>query len=79
MSDLDTRIAEADVDPSDNDLFGQRDARVWAERFVLRATANPAIPTDEGTMLAWFAGAIETGYDLARAAFAPEQTKEASA
>jgi hypothetical protein len=48
---------------NDNDLFSNFDSLVWAERFVLRVSENPAIPTDVGTMLAWFAGAIMTGYD----------------
>lgn len=49
----------------DNDLIGQTDAKLWAERFVLRVTKNPAIATDEGTMLAWFSSAILAGYDAA--------------
>jgi len=47
----------------DNDLLSTFEAKVWAERFVQRVTENPAIATDEGTMLAWFAGAIMTGWD----------------
>lgn len=56
------------VSDNDNDLLGQRDATIWAARFVERVTANPAIAADEGAMLAWFAGAIETGYDQGRLA-----------
>jgi len=55
-----------DRKPGDIDLHGNFDAMVWAERFVERVTENPGIATDEGTMLAWFSGAIMTGYDHAR-------------
>jgi hypothetical protein len=51
---------------TDNDLLSTFDARIWAERFVRRVTDDPTIATDEGAMLAWFAGAIMTGYDHAR-------------
>jgi hypothetical protein len=54
-----------DIGPHDNDLHGTFNAQVWAERFVKRVTENPLIATDEGTMLAWFAGAIMTGHDYA--------------
>lgn len=51
---------------NDNDLFGDHDARHWAERFIhvrgKRILADGHdIAADEGTLLAWFAGAIETG------------------
>lgn len=46
---------------NDNDLFDTTDAQAWAERFVLRVTADPSIATDVGTMIAWFAGAMQTG------------------
>jgi hypothetical protein len=52
---------------SDTDLHGCFDATVWAERFVRRAQENPDIATDVGTMLAWFSGALMTGYDHAKA------------
>lgn len=51
---------------NDNDLIGEFDAQVWAERFVKRVGTKPTIATDEGTMLAWFSGAIMAGYDEAR-------------
>ena len=41
------------------------DAMDWARAFVQHVEANPAIPTDVGTMLAWFAGAIMRGFDEA--------------
>lgn len=41
----------------------QRDARVWAAEFVRRVQRDPGLATDENAMLAWFAAAIETGYD----------------
>jgi hypothetical protein len=52
---------------NDNDLVGEFNAKVWAERFVQRVSENPAIATDEGAMLAWFATAIMAGYDRAAA------------
>jgi hypothetical protein len=60
-----TRRLDVNELPSanDNDLFSNIDALVWAERFVLRVSERPTIPTDVGTMLAWFAGAIMAGYD----------------
>lgn len=39
------------------------DALDWAEAFVKRVSEKPGIATDEGTMLAWFAGALMRGYD----------------
>lgn len=45
------------------DLVGNTDAQRWAQEFVRMAEANPAIPTDEGTMIGWFANAIMAGYD----------------
>ena len=39
------------------------DASVWAKAFLAHVKANPAIATDEGTMLGWFANAIMRGYD----------------
>lgn len=51
---------------NDNDLFATTDAAVWADRFVKRAHENPALATNSGAMLAWFAGAIETGRGFSR-------------
>lgn len=48
---------------NDNDLLGEFNALTWAERFVQRVKENPSIATDEGAMLAWFSGAIMSGYD----------------
>lgn len=53
---------------NDNDLLGEFDATVWAKRFVERVGENPSIATDEGAMLAWFAGAIMSGFDHAASA-----------
>jgi len=39
------------------------DAQVWAQEFVHLVEANPAIATDEGTMIGWFANALMRGYD----------------
>jgi hypothetical protein len=38
------------------------DAKVWAEDWADAIAANPSIPTDEATMVAWFANAIMAGY-----------------
>lgn len=46
------------------ELIGQRDARMWAAIFVHKARRNPDLATDEDAMFAWFAAALETGYDL---------------
>jgi hypothetical protein len=51
---------------NDTDLHGDPDARHWAERFVARVGQYPGVPADEGAMLAWFAGAIETGRMVGR-------------
>lgn len=56
---------------NDTDLHGDPDARHWAERFIARLGVLADTDTDrpgqylayvdEPTLLAWFAGAIETG------------------
>ena len=46
---------------NDNDLLSTTDAAVWADRFVKLAYENPSLATDSQALLAWFAGAIETG------------------
>ena len=57
----------AHASENDADLHGDPDATHWAERFVLarhNVLTGPEhhdIAADEDTMLAWFAGAIETG------------------
>jgi hypothetical protein len=45
------------------ELVGSTDAQVWARAFVEIVGENPGIPTDEGTMLGWFANAIMAGHD----------------
>jgi hypothetical protein len=63
---------------NDTDLHGDPDAAHWAERFAARFLAvrlgpdgRPLLGEEpvevEGLMLAWFAGAIETGKMCARA------------
>ena len=44
-------------------LVGETDAQVWAREFVKIVRENPSIPTDEGTMISWFANAIMAGHD----------------
>lgn len=48
---------------SNVDLVGCTDAQVWAKEWLKIITENPTIPTDEGTMIGWFANAIMAGYD----------------
>lgn len=49
-----------------NKLIGQFDAKVWAVEFIAMVRKKPKIALDEGTMIAWFANAIMTGYDKAK-------------
>ena len=53
--------------PTDLDLVGVEDARVWASKW-LRAFKEeyPEIPINEGPMILWFMFAIETGQALGR-------------
>ena len=57
----------AHASENDTDLHGDPDAAHWAERFarvrhnVLTGPERRDIAADEGAMLSWFAGAIETG------------------
>jgi hypothetical protein len=53
----------------DHELLQTTDASVWAREFVKKFSI-----ADEGTMLAWFAGAIETGRDASRALAANAST-----
>jgi hypothetical protein len=57
----------AHASENDTDLHGDPDATHWAERFIrvrhnlLTGPERRDIAGDEGAMLSWFAGAIETG------------------
>jgi hypothetical protein len=51
------------VSEDKNFLIGVTDAQVWAKEFVKTVGEHPSIPTDEGTMIGWFANAIMAGYD----------------
>lgn len=44
-------------------------AQDWAREFIKHAKENPDMPFDEGAMIGWFANAIMTGYDNARAKY----------
>jgi len=46
---------------------GEWDAYDWADAFLVITKDNPAILTDRDTLMGWFANAIMTGYDHARA------------
>ena len=41
------------------------DARDWVVEWLETIKKHPDIPTDEGTMLSWFANALMAGYDEA--------------
>lgn len=41
------------------------DAHVWAKKWMETIQEHPDIPTDEGTMIGWFANAIMAGWDAA--------------
>jgi hypothetical protein len=48
-----------------NDLIGEMDAQVWVNHWMEAIAEHPKIPTDEETMLGWFANAIMAGFDRA--------------
>lgn len=45
------------------DFTQSMNAREWAHAFVTYVKQNPGIPTDEETMVGWFANAIMRGWD----------------
>lgn len=47
-------------------LQGETDAAVWARAFAETIAEHPGIPTDQETMLGWFANAIMAGHDWER-------------
>ncbi|MBN3948399.1 MAG: hypothetical protein HWQ38_18870 [Nostoc sp. NMS7] len=49
-----------------NQIPETADAQIWAKEFVKIAKENPAIATDEETMIGWFSNAIMAGYDFAQ-------------
>jgi hypothetical protein len=55
MAELDTKV-----------LVGETDARVWVDHWKEVISKHPGVPTDEGTMIGWFANAIMAGYDEGR-------------
>jgi len=44
-------------------IYRSFDARDWARAFVAHVQTNPAIATDQDTMVTWFANALMRGYD----------------
>ena len=59
-----SRTAAENESQSQDAAFTQSfDAVDWARAFVAHVTANPAIATDEGTMIGWFANALMRGWD----------------
>jgi hypothetical protein len=52
---------DPDYEPDTKRLYGTTDASVWAEEFCKR------FDMDEGTMIAWFANAIEIGRSAGKA------------
>lgn len=51
----------------DVDLVGVIDARIWVDHWMTIIETRPEIPLDRGTMIGWFANAIQTGIDYGRA------------
>ncbi len=41
------------------------DAQIWVQEWMKTIGKHPDIPTDEGTMVGWFASALMAGYDYA--------------
>lgn len=48
--------------PTDQ-LIGNTDAQTWAATFLETCKEHPAVATDEGALIGWFANAIMAGYD----------------
>ena len=48
-----------------NSFPNTMDAQVWTREWLRTIKEHPGIPTDEGTMLSWFANAIMAGWDEA--------------
>lgn len=40
-------------------------ATIWAREWLKTIRKHPKVPTDEGTMIGWFANAIMAGHDAA--------------
>lgn len=49
------------------------DAAAWAKSWLRIIAMHPNVPTDEGTMIGWFANALMRGYDATRAPSAEYQ------
>lgn len=47
----------------EDDFTQSFDASKWAAAFVKTVRINPALATDEGAMIGWFANALMRGYD----------------
>lgn len=61
------------LEPIDDSFSQSTDAVVWAKAFVEHVRRNPAIATDEGTIIGWFANAIMRGWDEGRSRLAVER------
>ena len=53
---------------SEINLNNTTDATIWTKEWLKTIEKHPGIPTDEGTMIGWFANAIMAGYDAGRKA-----------
>ena len=53
------------------------DAQVWAKEWAKHIAEHPGIPTDEATMIGWFANAIMAGYDTAQMRTIPLEPTDA--
>ena len=49
-------------------LHDTTDATIWTSEWLRIIKDHPNIPTDEESMISWFANAIMAGYDMGRKA-----------
>ena len=56
-----TMTSAGTEDPPDLSFSETTDARKWGRAFLDRLAMNPDLASDEGTMIGWFANAIERG------------------
>jgi hypothetical protein len=60
---VDTSEAVRHLTRPADDFYKSFDARVWAKAWLDIVKEHPEVPTDEGTMIGWFANALMRGYD----------------
>jgi hypothetical protein len=52
-----------DVEDYDRSIHSNPDAMAWAEFFVRTHAEHPGIASDPGTMVGWFANAMQAAVD----------------